>query len=281
MSNPPSPPPLALQDEANIPPNAISLFPHKIGPQLFFLPDRNAIMKVGRGVKMAEAEAMRYVSSHSSIPVPTVYDAYEENGVGYIIMSKVGGQQLGEVWSSLSDDEIVNVKNQLRRCLQELQGLRGDFYGALGLQPCEDIFFAHLCLTTSGKKQYGPYSSRLEYNQGLIAALTNSRPGGQLRELEQNLVARISALTEDAKILSHGDLHLDNIIVDHNCNIAAIVDWGSAGFSVPGRDFLEANMRARNPEWIKALADIFPEEAKAEYDILKELDKALVLYSGF
>jgi hypothetical protein len=61
----------------------------------------------------------------------------------------------------------------------------------------------------------------------------------------------------------------------------AIVDWGSAGFSIPGREYLEAKLRARQPEWIKLLDDIFPEDAKADYDILKELDRALVLYSGF
>lgn len=88
-------------------------------------------------------------------------------------------------------------------------------------------------------------------------------------------------MTEDVIIFSHGDLHLKNILVDADCNITGVVDWGSAGFSIPGRDFLDANLRARKLDWITMLADIFPEEVKVEYDVLKELNRALVLYSGF
>ncbi|KAF2473388.1 kinase-like protein [Lindgomyces ingoldianus] len=276
-----SPPSGSAQDEAEIPLDAINLFPRKIGPRIFHLPGRGAILKVGRSVRMAEAEAMRFVSSRSSIPVPEVYEAYEKNGIGYIYMCKVEGLQLGETWSSLSYDKKAYIADQLRGYVTELRDMRGDSYGALWNQPSADIFFSHLCLKTHDNKQYGPFKSRAEYNQGLVEALTNSRPRGQLGESENSIIAKISALTEDAKVFSHGDLHLDNILVDGNCKIMAIVDWGSAGFSIPGREYLEANLRARQPEWIKLLDDVFPEDAKAEYHILKELDRALVLYSGF
>ncbi|KAJ4358759.1 uncharacterized protein N0V89_003343 [Didymosphaeria variabile] len=281
MADPPSPPPGPAQYEAEIPLNAIDLFPRKVGPRIFHLPDRGAILKVGTNVKMAEAEAMRFVSSRSSIPVPEVYEAYEKNGLGYIYMCKVEGLELAETWSSLSDDKKAYVADQLRGYVRELLDMRGDSYGALWNQPSEDIFFSHLCLTSHDDKQYGPFNSRIEYNQGLVEALTNSRPGGQLGESENSLIAKITALTEDVKIFSHGDLHLSNILVDGNCKITAIVDWGSAGFSIPGREYLEANLRARRPDWIKLLDDVFPEDAKAEYHILKELDRALILYSGF
>lgn len=282
MSNsPPSSPLPPLEYEAEIPLNAINLSPRTIGPKIFHIPDRDVILKVGKGVKLAEANAMRFVSSQSSIPIPEVYEAYEKDGVGHIFMSKVNGRQLGEVWSTLSVSEVAYIANQLRGYVKELWEIRGDFYGALWNQPCEDIFFSHLCLATSGNKQYGPYKSRKEYNQGLIEALINSRPRGQFGELEKKLMAKISGLTEDAKIFSHGDLHLDNILVNDNCTIVGIVDWGSAGFSIPGREFLEASLRARNPNWIKTITEVFPEDAKAEYDILRELDLALVLYSGF
>ncbi|KAL1591486.1 hypothetical protein SLS60_011878 [Paraconiothyrium brasiliense] len=280
MADPPSPPG-RIRDEAEIPPSAIDLFPRKFGPRIFHLPDRGAVLKVGKSLKMAEAEAMRFVSSRSSIPVPEVYEAYEKNGYGYICMRKVEGVELGETWSSLSDDKKAYVADQLRGYLRELRDMRGDFYGALWNQPSEDIFFCHLCLTSHDNKQYGPFGSRVEYNQGLVEALTNARPGGQLGESENSIIAKISALTEDTKIFSHGDLHLRNILVDGNGKIAAIVDWGSAGFSIPGREYLETKLRARRPDWIKLLDDIFSEDAKADYHILRELDQALILYSGF
>ncbi|CAI6334355.1 unnamed protein product [Periconia digitata] len=230
---------------------------------------------------MTEAGAMQFMSSHTSIPVPEVYEAYEKNGLGYIYMCKVEGSQLGETWSSLSDDSKAYVADQLQGYVRALRDLRGDFYGALWNQPSQDIFFSHLCIKTHDNKQYGPFKSRTENNQGLVKALVNSRPGGQLGESENSIIAKISALTEDAKVFSHGDLHLGNILVDGNCKIMAIVDWGSAGFRIPGREYLEANLRARKPEWIELLNDVFPEDAKTEYHILKELDPTLVSYSGF
>lgn len=181
MADRPPPPPVSIHDEAEIPLNAIDLFPHKIGPRIFHLPDRGAILKVGRGVRMAEAEALRFVSSHCSIPVPEVYEAYEKNGIGYIYMCKIEGLQLGETWSSLSDDKKAYVADQPRRYVREFLNMREDSYGALWDQPSADIF-SHLCLKSRDNSQYGPFKSRIEYNQGLVEALTNSRPGGGLGE---------------------------------------------------------------------------------------------------
>ncbi|KAF2268695.1 kinase-like protein [Lojkania enalia] len=281
MSNPSSMPLRALDDVVDVPPNAVDLFPDKVGPHIFHLADRDIILKVAYCENMAEVEAMRFVSSHTSIPVPEVHEAYRRNGIVHIFMTKINGKPLGETWSTLPENKKAYVADQLRGYIKELRDLRGDFYGALWKEPCEDTFFSHLCLATPGNKRYGPYKSRVEYNHGLVEALTNSRPGGQLGEPETELIAKISTMAEDAIVFSHGDLHLDNILVDKDSKIVGIVDWGSASFSILGREFFEANLRARNKDWIKLLANIFPEDAKAEYDILKELDRSLVLYSGF
>ncbi|KAH7062606.1 kinase-like domain-containing protein [Macrophomina phaseolina] len=230
---------------------------------------------------MAEAEAMRFVASRASIPVPHVYEAYEKEGIGYIFMSKVEGQTLVKVWKTLSEDDRAVVVNQLRGCVLPLRDLRGEFYGALWNRPCEDIFFHHLCIAKPEDQKYKHYKSRKEYNEGLVQAFHNSCPTGSLSNTDKNLAQDIITLDEECKIFSHGDFHLYNILVDESLSVTGIIDWQGAGFSINEWDYLEAMLIARNPAWIQASAEIFPKESQVHYKTFNAFNQALVAYSGF
>jgi aminoglycoside phosphotransferase (APT) family kinase protein len=260
-----------------VPDGAIELYPRPMGPKIFLLPKEDRILKVG--VKLSEAEAMRSVASKTSIPVPTVHDAYEQEGRSYIIMSRVHGKPLGEVWSSLCTEQKATIIRQLNHYMAELGTLSGDFYGSLWKSPLEDIFFHHFPFKIYEKTQYGPYFSRQEYNTGLVAALRNSRPDQALSASDQALAEKLLQIDDERTVFSHGDLHVNNIIVDDACCITGIVDWEGAGFSIPGRDYYEARSRARNKDWTEALPCIFPKDAQVHYELLQELDLALIRYT--
>ena len=262
-----------------IPDGAVDLFPRKIGPRLLYLSDKDQILKAGPSVKMSEAEAMRYVALHTSIPVPDVRESYTENGCGYIFMSKAGGEPLADIWKDLGLEQRASVVGQLQKYAGQLRSLTGKFYGALWDQACEDIFFSHLPFHHV-KVHYGPYYSRQQFNDGLITALENSGPTRSLDEFEKDLAKRIQAVTDETKIFSHGDFHPLNILVDHTGDVTAILDWDSAGFSICGREYYEARRRSRNDEWDTILDSIFPEEARAHFDLLKEYDRTLTRYTG-
>jgi hypothetical protein len=161
----------------------------------------------------------------------------------------------------------------------ELSTLSGDFYGSLWKSPLEDIFFHHFPFKIYEKIQYGAYFSRQEYNTGLVAALRNSRPDQSLSVSDQALAEKLLQIDDERRIFSHGDPHFNNIIVDDACRITGIVDWEGAGFSIPGRDHYEAKSRARNKEWTEALSCIFPKGAQVHYELLRELDLALIRYT--
>jgi hypothetical protein len=276
------PPPRPVEDITSLPSDAVPYADRRrIGPQVFYIPSRNAILKIGPSVKRAEAEAMRFITDHTSVPVPRVLEFYEKDGLGHLFMSKVEGRILADLWSGLSTDNRNFVINQLQGYVSQWQSLQGPFCGALWNSPCLDIFFQHLCLASLGDKKYGPYRSRKDYNRGLVEALRNSRPTGTLGQSEQSLVERITALEDERKIFSHGDLHLGNIIVDDSVTITGVIDWEGAGFSIKERDYTEAMLRARHPEWVRALHCIFPDDVKHHFNVFKELDRTLVQYSGF
>ncbi|KAF2745502.1 kinase-like protein [Sporormia fimetaria CBS 119925] len=257
------------------------MFPGQLGNHIFYLPDDDAILKVGPP-KASEAEAMRFVAANTSIPVPKVIDSDFKGERGWIKMSKIPGQLLADAWSSFSDTQKASLAAQLRDYLTQLRNISGDFYGALWREACPDVFFAHLPWTSEANYLlYGPFDTHAAYNLGLIDALRNSRPDGlEPSDSDNALITKIAATTDDRKIFSHGDLHNLNIFVDGKGIITGILDWGTAGFSISGREYFETKDRARSQDWIHVVDDIFPEDAKGDYEILRELNQALVMYTG-
>ena len=263
----------------SIPDGAVDLFPLNVGPRILYLPDQNQIVKAGPNVKMSEAEAMRFVALHTSVPVPDVRESYIKNGCGYIFMSKADGEPLADIWKDLGSEQRASVVSQLRNYTEQLRSLTGKFYGALWDQTSEDIFFNHLPFHHE-RVRYGPYYSRQQFNDGLVAALENSRPTRSLDDSENALASRMRAVTDETKTFSHGDFQPLNILANRTGDVTAIVDWESAGFSICGREYYEARKRSRNDEWDATLDMIFPKEARVHFDLLKEFDQTLIQYTG-
>lgn len=278
------PPSLSGYEDADIPEGAINLYPDRISSHVFYVPSSSLILKVGPKVRLPEAEAMRFVANNTSIPVPTVHEYCEKNGIGFIYMSRAEGKSLGSMWHAFSEQQRDAVVSQLAAYMRELSALRGETYGKLGGLESEDIFFHHLCVAHKAEHAhhpYGPFNTRAEYNEGLVQALQNARPPGQYSAKDEVLATRVRALRDEEKLFSHGDLHLGNIYVDQDANITGLIDWGGAGFSIPQRDYFEARLRASEPSWVDALEKIFSPIAKKDFNLLNEFNAALIVYSGF
>ncbi|OAK95088.1 kinase-like protein [Phaeosphaeriaceae sp. SRC1lsM3a] len=272
---------LLFASEIVLPDNARDICPAKIGPRIILFPDTKQILKIGYGITRSEAEAMLLVASQTSVPVARVDQVGERGDSGYILMSQLEGEPLADVWPNLSLEAKYSLIQELRGYIQEWRTLRGDYYGALGHQPCQDIFFKHSPMRKKSKICYGPYKTRVEYNAGIKSALEMSRPPETFDTRDESLLQKIETLQDPDIVFTHGDLHRDNILVK-NGKISGILDWGCAGYSIKDREYYEARSRARNPEWEATLDSIFAGEIDATvYSILEELDRELVVYSGF
>lgn len=80
---------------------------------------------------------------------------------------------------------------------------------------------------------YGLYKTREDYCSGLIDTLRNSRPDGEVHEHDQQLISRTREFDSGPAMFCHGDLTPDNIQVDDQFNVIAIIDLGVSGFSIP------------------------------------------------
>ncbi|KAF2130398.1 hypothetical protein P153DRAFT_430616 [Dothidotthia symphoricarpi CBS 119687] len=260
--------------------NAKNIAPDKIDTSIWHLQDSDRILKTGPNVKVSEADALRFLASPTQISVPEVFGAYERQGQGYIFMSRIQGLPLYDVLHILDERQTESVVQQLSKFVNMWSELQGDFYGSIGYQPCRDVFFQHVPAIGKPTREYGPYRSREEYCSGLIEALGNSRPVGECNEHDEQLISRIRELGNGPAVFCHGDLTPDNILVDHQLNVVAIIDLGVSGFSIPEREFFEAKSRARNPVWSAMVDRIIPEISHKSYKLLADLERELVRYSG-
>ncbi|GFF48036.1 LOW QUALITY PROTEIN: hypothetical protein IFM46972_08448 [Aspergillus udagawae] len=183
---------------------------------------------------MGEAEAMILVRNSTSVPVPEVLNAYMIEDIGFILMRKISG-----TLEDLPEDTQKVIVDQLRGYMHEWRNIEGTFFGSIDQGPCQDTVFMHPW--GNQNYQYGPFQTRKEFNQGVVEALKNARPAGQLVDeddyrLAEEILASGENGQDERKLLTHGDLHPTNIIIDDG-KVAGIIDWGAAGYSIAAREY--------------------------------------------
>ncbi|KAL2138080.1 hypothetical protein VTI28DRAFT_7498 [Corynascus sepedonium] len=147
------------------------------------------------GIRPSEAEAMRFVAEHTSIPVPRVYDVGKE----HITMEFIEGETLAKA------DYINQV-----RAIKSPEGMIC-FFG--GRPAVDGRLFYH---------EGGPFENQATYNEFLVSDL-HSHP------IVHDMI-RTQIRTDHEIVLTYGDLHAVNIIVRPGVGVVAIIDWEQAGF---------------------------------------------------
>ncbi|KAJ8107461.1 hypothetical protein OPT61_g8848 [Boeremia exigua] len=261
--------------------NAINIAPAKFDKLILHLQDSNRILKRGRHVRVAEAEALQFIAKSTRVPVPRVFGAYEKDGYGHIFMSNVEGVPLGHVLDTLDKAQIEKVTAQLSEFVGSWMSLEGDYFGSLGFKASRDVFFQHLPGVNVPDREYGPFRTRTEYCNGLINALQNSRPYGRFNANDAHIIERLQQrFGEGRAVFCHGDLNPYNVHVDNEMNVT-IVDMGVSGFSIPEREYFEAKSRAWiDPVWSSMIDRFIPNISDDAYALLLELNRELVRYSG-
>jgi hypothetical protein len=147
---------------------------------------------------MGEAEAMILVRNSTSAPVPEVLNAYTIEDIGFILMRKIPGVTLQACWEDLLEDTQKYIVDQPRGYVHEWRSIEGMFFGSIDQGPCQDTVFMHPW--GNQNYQYGPFQTRKEFNRGVVEALKDARPGGQLvGEEDYRLAEEILASGENGQ----------------------------------------------------------------------------------
>lgn len=138
----------------------------------------------------------------------------------YTFTSFIEGTPLNCLWTSLTINEKTNLRQQLNSIFIELRNLP---------LPSKDSFLGGgeppICLDQRRWTRISstPIQTEAQFNDFLVS---DTHASSRLVDLVR------SCLREDHRIvMTHGDLHTRNILVDNSSNlkITGIVDWDTAG----------------------------------------------------
>lgn len=217
---------------------------HKITPGL-----------IVKAANQRESATMRYVRSHTRIPVPQPRYPHLSS---WLVMDLVDGKMLLECWESLSWWMKLRVACTLRGYVRQLRALTGTRPGSIvdGVIENHSLFDDNRC---------GPFANATEFRVWceLIAHTSWIRETRYLRSNgwseDEDPYPIMDA--EWLLVFTHGDLHLGNIMLSKD-GVLWIVDWASGGFFPPWLDTV--GMRYLEPpasfqRYISFIAGSFPE----------------------
>lgn len=241
------------------------LFPRSISFRTVRLSPR-ILVKYGFQVDRSEAETMRFIADHTSIPLPKVHDCYSHNGLTHIFMQFIEGEELASAWHSMSQQKKFRVVAQLQRYLKELRELPSSTGGAV----CNISGGALRDAPRIGENPFGPFSSHGDFH----AFIRNHVPLEKFRRLSQ---ATINSHTREYSTkFTHGDFAPRNILVKKDGTIAAILDWECAGWFPEYWEFTKAHFSpCAARDWVSLIGSMTD-----RYDEQLEGEQALWKYCG-
>ena len=184
---------------------------------------------------------MRFIASNTSIPVPTVYFAFERKGVTYIVMSRLVGSPIGQNWSRRSGQSKGRLLEQLRDYIQEMRILKPTSGKVEGVDGSK-VYDMRI---PGGVRGFGPFDTIRNFHSFLTAGTTTSPD--QFPDVNE-----LITMYEDAEYttrFTHGDLSSTNILVDGD-KVTGIVDWDTCGWYPEYWEYITAwNVNPYNEFW--------------------------------
>lgn len=186
--------------------------------------DFSYVTKSGHGVRLVEAEAMKLVSQHTSVPVPEVLFKSFGPDYGNINMTLIPGIPLEKTWDKLDDETKGSVCRQIWDLILEIRTiqppveLKGLFQCAADGSPTRDPLIEDL------QEPARPLTSDSELRDRIYERYLHF--GG--RRFESQLPDMLPR--SDTSVFTHGDIAPHNIMVDEQNKITGILDWEYAGW---------------------------------------------------
>ena len=166
-----------------------------------------------------ESLNIRFLQRNTAIPIPNILTQWtEEDGRCFVIMERLRGTPLSEVWGKMSTVERDKLARQTVHSLHQLRNLTSMRIKSLSDDP---VYSAFLFPSGFGKP-HGPLSSDDE----LWEEMTKTWDGFP-ETARQHLREQMPPATPYT--FTHGDLAMANIMVEDG-KLIGIIDWESSGY---------------------------------------------------
>lgn len=177
-------------------------------------------VKYGKLVRLSEASTMRYISQHTSIPVPEVLCAFTRSGCTYIVMERIRGEIIGNGWVHRDEESKAKLLSQLSEKIQEMRQLQPPEGISVASVDGGSLFDGRIC----GPLVFGPFDNLQDFHRYIRDGM----------EANSGLPAEVQELIKQHEktwplVFTHGDLSSLNILFRGD-NIVGIIDWETAGW---------------------------------------------------
>ncbi|KAI0855419.1 kinase-like protein [Xylaria cubensis] len=229
---------------------------------------KHLIVKTGPFVHLTEAATMAFVAAKTSIPVPRVYCSFVYRNRAFIMMERVQGRPLAEVWNSLSDTEQEHVLWQLRDMVQELRAIPPPSNARIESCVSGSLRDRRIPKSWPG---FGPFKTVQDFHlwlrEGLRPEEHPDRKSDQDWEDIKEMVAKQDG-PWSPPVFTHADLNPSNILL-RGSRVVAIIDWEFAGWYPNYWEYTSAwyGSIKRTAAWqilIARFLDPYPEELRME-----------------
>ncbi|PUU81617.1 kinase-like domain-containing protein, partial [Tuber borchii] len=153
-----------------------------------------------------------------NIPVPETYGVLRIGSKVYVFMRHIAGKTLHDIWPALDCEQRIHVSEKLSGILSSLREIEYAPGSPLGWNGMVKDWRQH---TRVGHN----ICSEKEFNDFLL-----SNPPNTISRAESS---RLNALLSASHriVLSHGDFHPGNIMIDpESLEVAAVIDWEFGGW---------------------------------------------------
>ena len=172
-----------------------------------------------------EPNALKMVQQHTSIRAPLLVDTFQDNGDMCMVMTRIRGQMLADVFHLMSYNERDQFADDLRACIQQLRAIPNN----------TPYLFAD---TTGGRmidhrvpdRECGPFNTEADFNNHLY----HCGVGSDLIKSIEPVHSR-----KHESYFTHSDLHTTNLLVEGG-RLCGIVDWECAAFKPEYWEFTKA-----------------------------------------
>ena len=197
---------------------------------------------------------MQFVAQNTSIRVPKVYCAFKRKEITYIVMENLGGEILGQLWVSQSQESKTRLLGQLKELIAELRRIPAPEHGKVASVDGGELFDDRLPHKNGRRGCLGPFENIGEFHRHL-------RDGKEEHPDHWPAINQMIAAQNAGSwpiVLTHGDLSSSNILV-HGDDVVGIVDWETAGWWPSYWEYTSASIVAPSDEFWREEIDKFLE----------------------
>ena len=198
---------------------------HRLGRNYVYLIRKNdleLVVKVSISEKKWHNEIVSYKAMEGLGFIPEIYETGKTRDLYYLIMKKIHGKVLNEVWYEKNIHEQIDLANKLGKTLAEIHSWKSfEHYNSWDGRDNKDII--------KDRESRDENIVRRLATCNLLDHMTIRMGIAALPEFRKNLKNRKS-------VIAHRDYSFRNIIVDHENEVSGVLDFEHATPDDPSID---------------------------------------------